>query len=85
MARDRTPRHLVLKATVGLAVLFLWFPLALIVLYAFTTDDRAVSRAFQGRMVEASPVIETAELATSHSPFLSAPVETADAIERLAR
>ena len=32
-------RHLVLKATVGLAILFLWFPLVLIVLYAFTTDD----------------------------------------------
>jgi len=28
-----------LKATVGLAILFLWFPLVLIVLYAFTTDD----------------------------------------------
>jgi putative spermidine/putrescine transport system permease protein len=33
------PRHLVLKATVGLAILFLWFPLLLIVLYAFTTDE----------------------------------------------
>jgi putative spermidine/putrescine transport system permease protein len=32
-------RHLVLKVTVGLAILFLWFPLALIVLYAFTTDE----------------------------------------------
>jgi len=32
-------RHLVLKATVGLAILFLWFPLVLIVLYAFTTDE----------------------------------------------
>jgi putative spermidine/putrescine transport system permease protein len=32
-------RHLVLKATVGLAILFLWFPLLLIVLYAFTTDE----------------------------------------------
>jgi putative spermidine/putrescine transport system permease protein len=35
----RESRHLVLKATVGLAILFLWFPLVLIVLYAFTTDD----------------------------------------------
>jgi putative spermidine/putrescine transport system permease protein len=33
------PRHLVLKATVGLAILFLWFPLVLIVVYAFTTDE----------------------------------------------
>jgi putative spermidine/putrescine transport system permease protein len=32
-------RHLVLKVTVALAILFLWFPLALIVLYAFTTDE----------------------------------------------
>jgi len=35
----RDSRHLILKATVGLAILFLWFPLFLIVLYAFTTDD----------------------------------------------
>jgi putative spermidine/putrescine transport system permease protein len=35
----RGSHHLVLKATVGLAILFLWFPLVLIVLYAFTTDD----------------------------------------------
>jgi putative spermidine/putrescine transport system permease protein len=35
----RESRHLVLKTTVGLAILFLWFPLVLIVLYAFTTDD----------------------------------------------
>jgi putative spermidine/putrescine transport system permease protein len=36
---ERDSRHLVLKAAVGLAILFLWFPLVLIVLYAFTTDD----------------------------------------------
>jgi putative spermidine/putrescine transport system permease protein len=36
---EHQSRHLVLKATVGLAILFLWFPLVLIVLYAFTTDD----------------------------------------------
>jgi putative spermidine/putrescine transport system permease protein len=36
---QRQSRHLVLKGTVGLAILFLWFPLVLIVLYAFTTDD----------------------------------------------
>ncbi len=34
-----TSRHLVLKVAVGAALLFLWFPLALIVLYAFTTDE----------------------------------------------
>ena len=39
MRAERESRHLVLKATVGLAILFLWFPLVLIVLYAFTTDD----------------------------------------------
>lgn len=39
MSAHRDSRHLVLKATVGLAILFLWFPLLLIVLYAFTTDD----------------------------------------------
>jgi putative spermidine/putrescine transport system permease protein len=36
---DHKPRHLALKAMVGLAILFLWFPLVLIVLYAFTTDE----------------------------------------------
>ncbi len=39
MRTEHESRHLVLKATVGLAILFLWFPLVLIVLYAFTTDD----------------------------------------------
>jgi putative spermidine/putrescine transport system permease protein len=39
VSAQRESRHLVLKATVGLAILFLWFPLVLIVLYAFTTDD----------------------------------------------
>jgi pimeloyl-ACP methyl ester carboxylesterase len=77
----RTEPALPLTQTITLGAAFDGVPRA----YAFTTDDRAVSRAFQGRMVDASPVIETAELATSHSPFLSAPVETADAIERLAR
>lgn len=38
MAR-RQSRHAVLKLTVALAILFLWFPLILIVLYAFTTDE----------------------------------------------
>jgi putative spermidine/putrescine transport system permease protein len=36
---ERRSRHLVLKGTVGLAIVFLWFPLALIILYAFTTDE----------------------------------------------
>ncbi len=36
---ERHSRHLVLKGTVGLAIVFLWFPLALIILYAFTTDE----------------------------------------------
>ena len=36
---QRTSRNLVFKATVGLAILFLWFPLVLIILYAFTTDE----------------------------------------------
>jgi putative spermidine/putrescine transport system permease protein len=35
----RSSRHLTLKGTVGLVVLFLWFPLGLIILYAFTTDE----------------------------------------------
>lgn len=52
--------------------------------YLFTTNDGAVSRALQGRLVDASPVIETAELASGHSPFLSMPTETADALEALA-
>lgn len=36
---QRASRHVVLKLTVGLAILFLWLPLALIILYAFTTDE----------------------------------------------
>lgn len=80
-AHYRTEPALPLTQPVTLSAVFDGVPRA----YAFTTDDRAISRAFQGRMVDASPVLETAELATSHSPFLSAPVETADAIERLAR
>jgi putative spermidine/putrescine transport system permease protein len=36
---QRASRHVVLTATVGLAIVFLWFPLVLIVLYAFTTDE----------------------------------------------
>ena len=32
-------RHFVLKGAVGLGILFLWFPLGLIILYAFTTDE----------------------------------------------
>jgi putative spermidine/putrescine transport system permease protein len=39
VSNEHAPRHLVLKSTVGLAILFLWFPLGLIVLYAFTTDE----------------------------------------------
>ena len=39
MSDERTPRHSVLRITVSLAILFLWFPLGLIVLYAFTTDE----------------------------------------------
>ena len=35
----RGSRHLVLKGAVGLGILFLWFPLGLIILYAFTTDE----------------------------------------------
>lgn len=52
--------------------------------YLFATNDRAITRSFQAAMVETTPVAETAELATSHSPFLSQPTETADAIEALA-
>jgi pimeloyl-ACP methyl ester carboxylesterase len=52
--------------------------------YLFTTNDQAVSRAFQGAMVSVSPVIESAELATSHSPFLAQPTATADALVTLA-
>ena len=36
---QRASGHLVLKLTVGLAILFLWFPLVLIIVYAFTTDE----------------------------------------------
>ena len=36
---QRASRHVVLKLTAGLAILFLWLPLALIILYAFTTDE----------------------------------------------
>lgn len=79
--RYRTEPALPLTQTVTLsAAAFGSVPRA----YLFTTNDQAVSRAFQGAMVAASPVAETAELAASHSPFLSMPTETADALEALA-
>lgn len=52
--------------------------------YIACTLDRAVSHAFQQRMLARLPCREVVTLPTSHSPFLSAPRETAEAIARFA-
>jgi pimeloyl-ACP methyl ester carboxylesterase len=52
--------------------------------YIACTEDRAVSHAFQQSMLARIPCREVVTLRTSHSPFLSAPKETAEAIARFA-
>jgi pimeloyl-ACP methyl ester carboxylesterase len=48
--------------------------------YIICEKDRAISAGFQREMLKATPCGRIVELATSHSPFLSAPGKLADAL-----
>jgi len=52
--------------------------------YIHTSEDRAIPPALQLRMVRENPCVEVVEIATDHSPFLSAPQETLAAFARFA-
>ena len=52
--------------------------------YIHTSDDRAILPALQLRMLRENPCVEVVEIATDHSPFLSAPQETLAAFVRFA-
>jgi pimeloyl-ACP methyl ester carboxylesterase len=52
--------------------------------YVVAAQDRAVPTALQRRLVTDNPDVEAVELDADHSPFLSRPVELADALERFA-
>ena len=52
--------------------------------YIHTSEDRAIPAALQQRMLRENPCVEVVEIATDHSPFLSAPQETLAAFERFA-
>jgi pimeloyl-ACP methyl ester carboxylesterase len=52
--------------------------------YIHTTEDVAIPPALQRRMLRENPCEEVVEIATDHSPFLSASRETLDAFNRLA-
>lgn len=51
--------------------------------YVLCTRDRAIPPALQRRMSEEGGCREVIELDTDHSPFLSAPSDLADAVNRL--
>jgi hypothetical protein len=53
--------------------------------YILTMEDRAIAPALQRRMSRDSPCREIAELATDHSPFLSATDELVTLLHRFAR
>jgi pimeloyl-ACP methyl ester carboxylesterase len=53
--------------------------------YVCCTEDNAISIALQRRMIADSPCKEVAEIVADHSPFLSATVELAGVLDRLAR
>jgi len=53
--------------------------------YIHTSEDRAIPPALQLRMLREHPCAEVVEIATDHSPFLSAPAETLAAFERFAQ
>jgi pimeloyl-ACP methyl ester carboxylesterase len=53
--------------------------------YVCCTEDNAISIALQRRMIADSPCKEVVEIVADHSPFLSATVELAGALDRLAR
>jgi pimeloyl-ACP methyl ester carboxylesterase len=52
--------------------------------YVKCTLDRAVTPAFQDKMIASSPVKQVIELEASHSPFVSKPEELAAALQRIA-
>jgi pimeloyl-ACP methyl ester carboxylesterase len=51
--------------------------------YLLCTDDRAISPAFQERMLARSPCAAVERMDADHSPFLGKPQETAAALIRL--
>ena len=53
--------------------------------YVCCTEDQAISIALQRRMLAESPCKDVVEIVADHSPFLSATVELADALDRFAR
>ncbi len=53
--------------------------------YVCCTEDKAISIALQRRMIADSPCNEVVEIVADHSPFLSATVELAGVLDRLAR
>jgi pimeloyl-ACP methyl ester carboxylesterase len=52
--------------------------------YIICEQDRAISAGFQREMLKATPCARIAELATSHSPFFSAPEKLADVLHGFA-
>jgi pimeloyl-ACP methyl ester carboxylesterase len=52
--------------------------------YVTARDDRAISLEVQQEMIAQSPCRQVFELATDHSPFLSAPDELVATLERIA-
>ena len=52
--------------------------------YIHTTEDVAIPPALQLRMLRENPCEEVVEIATDHSPFLSASAQTLDAFNRFA-
>jgi pimeloyl-ACP methyl ester carboxylesterase len=52
--------------------------------YVIAGQDRAIPTALQRRLVADNPDVESVELDADHSPFLSRPVELADALEGFA-
>jgi pimeloyl-ACP methyl ester carboxylesterase len=52
--------------------------------YVVSTEDRAIPTALQRRFVADNPDLDTVEIEADHSPFLSATVELAAALDRFA-
>jgi pimeloyl-ACP methyl ester carboxylesterase len=52
--------------------------------YVHCTRDRAIPPALQLRMIDEHPCVDVVEIATDHSPQLSAPAELLAALERFA-
>jgi pimeloyl-ACP methyl ester carboxylesterase len=52
--------------------------------YVIATDDRAIPTALQRRLVADNPDVESVEIESDHSPFLSAPTDLAAALDGFA-